>query len=50
LCNREGTDDKLNKLVEEEVIVYKQDAGRKEIQMKKKLDKWSILEKYYGRV
>jgi hypothetical protein len=50
LCNREGTESKLIALVNEGLIVYKQDAGRKEIQLKAKQNKWSILEKYYGRV
>jgi hypothetical protein len=50
LCNREGTELKLNALVNEGLIVYKQDAGRREIQLKGKDNKWSILEKYYGRV
>ena len=50
LCNREGTEDKLNALNEAGWIVYKQDAGRKEIQFKKKLNKWDVLDKYYGRV
>jgi hypothetical protein len=50
LCNREGTELKLNALVNEGLIVYKQDAGRKEIQLKGQQSKWEILEKYYGRV
>jgi competence protein ComGC len=50
LCNREGTEEKLNKLDEEGYIVYKQDAGRKEIQIKKTKDKWELLSKYYGRI
>lgn len=50
LCNREGTEDKLNSLAEIGYIVYKQDAGRKEIQLKNKLTKWDVLDKYYGRV
>lgn len=50
LCNREGTEEKLNSLSENGYLVYKQDAGRKEIQVKSKFDKWNILNKYYGRV
>jgi len=50
LCNREGTEVKLNALNENGYIVYKQDAGRKEIQLKSNADKWEILKKYYGRV
>ena len=50
LCNREGTEAKLNALAENGYLVYKQDAGRKEIQIKSSIDKWTILNKYYGRV
>lgn len=50
LCNREGTEEKLNALNESGLLVYKQDAGRKEIQFKKELNEWTILDKYYGRV
>ncbi|MDG1056862.1 MAG: DUF4007 family protein [Flavobacteriaceae bacterium] len=49
-CNQEGTENKLTALAESGVIVYKQDAGRKEVQFKKKMNKWKILDKYYGRV
>ncbi len=31
-------------------LVYKQDAGRKEVQFKKKMDKWDVLMSYYGRI
>ncbi len=50
LCNREGTEEKLNALSEAGYIVYKQDAGRKEVQLKNKLSKWDVLNKYYGNV
>jgi hypothetical protein len=50
LCNREGTEIKLSALDEEGFIVYKQDAGRKEIQIKSSIDKYILLNKYYGRV
>lgn len=50
LCNREGTEEKLNALSEAGYVVYKQDAGRKEVQLKNKLSKWDVLNKYYGNV
>jgi hypothetical protein len=50
LCNREGLDNKLQELAEQGYLVYKQDAGRKEIQLKSSFDKWKILGGYYGRV
>jgi hypothetical protein len=50
LCNREGTEEKLNMLAERDFIVYKQDAGRKEIQLKTKLKKVEVLKKYYGGI
>jgi hypothetical protein len=50
LCNREGTESKLNALTENGYVVYKQDAGRKEVQLKSNIDKWDVLKKYYGRV
>lgn len=50
LCNREGTEEKLNALSDRGLLVYKQDAGRKEIQFKTLLNEWTILDKYYGRV
>ena len=50
LCNREGTEEKLNMLAERDFIVYKQDAGRKEIQLKSKLKNVEVLKKYYGGI
>ena len=50
LCNQEGTENKLELLAEKGLIVYLQDAGRKEVQFKKRLKKFEILDKYYGRV
>ena len=47
LCNREGTEDKLLKLQELGYLVYKEDAGRKEIQFKDNRHKWDILRDYY---
>jgi len=48
LCNREGTDEKLLKLQEKGLLVYKEDAGRREVQVKETLDKWQLLNEYYG--
>ena len=50
LCNREGTEDKLNQLMNDGFLIYKQDAGRKEIQIKGGVDRLNLLTKYYGRV
>ena len=50
LCSKEGVELKLQELQDKNFLVYKDDAGRREIQMKKRLDKWDILNKYYGRV
>ena len=50
LCNAEGTDVKLTYLADKGYIVYKQDAGRKEIQLKKNYNRWDLLAKYYGNI
>lgn len=50
LCNREGTEEKVKELVERGMLVYNEDAGRKEIQIKSKLDSNQVLESYYGGV
>lgn len=50
LCNRDGTEKKLNDLSDSGYLVYKQDAGRKEIQFKSNLNKWDVLKKYYDEV
>lgn len=47
LCNREGTDEKLFALQDAGLIVYKEDAGRKEIQIKSKIEINDILNMYY---
>lgn len=47
LCNREGTELKLNELQELGYLVFKDDAGRKEIQLKGSKTKWDILKDYY---
>ena len=49
LCNREGTEFKLNELQDLGYLVYKDDAGRKEIQIKKKINKWAVLKDYYEK-
>lgn len=50
LCNREGTENKLIEMDKLGLIIYKEDAGRKEIQLKRSLDKLDLLKSYYGRV
>ena len=49
LCNREGSEEKILILQEKGLLVFKEDAGRKEIQFKTELDKWTILNEYYER-
>ena len=49
LCNREGTEAKLIELQDKGYIVYKDDSGRKEIQIKNKLNKWDVLKNYYEK-
>jgi hypothetical protein len=49
LCNREGTENKLQELQELGYIVYKEDAGRKEIQIKKNVTKWTVLKDFYEK-
>jgi len=49
LCNREGTEAKLTELQDKGYIVYKDDSGRKEIQIKNKLNKWGVLKNYYEK-
>jgi len=49
LCNREGTEAKLTELQDKGYIVYKDDSGRKEIQIKNKLNKWDVLKNYYEK-
>ncbi len=49
LCNREGTEAKLIELQDNGYIVYKDDSGRKEIQIKNKLNKWDVLKNYYEK-
>jgi hypothetical protein len=50
LCNREGTEQKIEKLSDLGFLVYKNDAGRREIQLKESLNKWNVLRRYYDRV
>ena len=50
LCNRAGTEEKLKELEQSGFLVYKQDAGRKEIQLKKGSHSRMILNQYYGTV
>jgi hypothetical protein len=50
LCNREGPEQKIEKLSDLGFLVYKNDAGRREIQLKESLNKWNVLRRYYDRV
>ena len=50
LLNKEGTEQKLLELDEAGYLIYKQDAGRKEIQLKMGMSKWSVLNRYYKHV
>jgi hypothetical protein len=47
-CNAEGLETHIQALCEGAYVVYKEDAGRKEIQIKGNPDKWQILEEYYN--
>ena len=47
LCNQEQTHLLIDDLVAKEYVVYNEDAGRKEIQMKTDLNKWEILKNFY---
>ena len=50
-CNKEGIERQIEQLQEKypKQLVYKEDAGRKELQIKSgMMSKWKILEDYYG--
>ena len=48
-CSSEGTELKIQEISEAfKDVVYKKDAGRKEIQIKNIPNKWDILERYYN--
>jgi hypothetical protein len=47
LCNREGTESKLNELQDLGLLIKKEDAGRYEIQIKTELNSFEILKMYY---
>lgn len=49
LCNREGTDAKIQELAELGFLIAKSNAGRNEVQFKKRLDTLTILNMYYGK-
>jgi hypothetical protein len=49
LCNREGTESKLQTLAELGLLIAKSNAGRNEVQFKKRLDTLIILNMYYGK-
>jgi hypothetical protein len=47
-CSSEGTELKIQEISETfKDVVYKKDAGRKELQIKNIPNKWDILEQYY---
>ena len=48
LCNREGTENKLNLLQECGFITKKEDAGRYEIQIKSEINRLEILKQFYA--
>jgi hypothetical protein len=48
LCNREGTEEKLNALQEIGLITKKEDAGRYEIQIKSEITRLDILKQFYA--
>lgn len=50
VCTNEGVEWHVGKLCElfPGQIVFKEDAGRKEVQLDRFLDKWEILERYYN--
>jgi hypothetical protein len=47
-CNPEGLESHIEAICEGPYVVYKEDAGRKEIQIKGNPDKWQILDEYYN--
>ena len=49
-CTDEGVERHIGLLCEQfpKQIIFKEDAGRKEVQIKATLKKWDILEKYYN--
>ena len=49
LCNQEQSLMLIDKLVQNGVIVYNEDAGRKEIQIKTNHSKWDVLKTYYAK-
>lgn len=49
-CTNEGVERHIGLLCEllSEQVTFKEDAGRKEVQLDPSLDKWEILERYYN--
>lgn len=48
-CNAEGLESHIESICEKyNYVVYKENAGRKEVQVKEKYSKWEILEEYYN--
>ena len=48
MMNRAGVERIINGLQERGFVVFKEDSGRKELQIKNKVSKWDVLEQYYG--
>lgn len=48
LMNRAGIERIINALQERGYVVFKEDSGRKELQIKNEMSKWDVLEEYYG--
>jgi hypothetical protein len=47
-CNAEGLESHIESICEKYNVVYKENAGRKEVQVKGAPNKWEILKKYYN--
>lgn len=47
-CSTEGLESHIESICEKYDVVYKENAGRKEVQVKGKPNKWGILEEYYN--
>ncbi|MFT4661672.1 MAG: hypothetical protein ACI8XB_001952 [Patiriisocius sp.] len=47
MINREQTLDLIQELADEKFLTYKEDAGRKEVQLKKGMNMNTLLDKYY---
>lgn len=48
MMNRAGVERIINGLQESGFVVFKEDSGRKELQIKREVSKWDVLDEYYG--